>query len=885
MNSLYILDASSYLYRNYFAIRQLTNDKGESTNALYGFIRSVLKLIKDVSPHHIVAVFDGPSGIEKRKAIYKEYKAHRTAMPQDLRYQVAWAQKFCDLIGIPKLVLTGVEADDTMGSVAVWAGKEDTKVFLCTGDKDLCQLVNDNIFIMNTQKENICYGRKEVEEVYGVPPDKIVDYLAITGDSSDNVPGISGFGGKTAAALLKEFGSLDAILANPEKVAGKKKQETLIAEGDNARLSRQLVILHTDLDIPKEVSFYQLKQPLIDELREFYGYMNFSSLIKELEQASGKVEEPENTQYHLVDDEQSFQTLLSYLQNQKEICFDTETTHWKPLLAHLVGIGFGVAKGEAWYVPVNGKLGLQRVLEGVKPLFENSGIGFYGHNVKYDSHIMANCGIIVKNISFDTILASYLLNPNSRQYSLDHLTLQYFGKVKIPITDLIGKGKNEISMEKVPLDKVCAYCCEDVDYTYRLKTVLEKDLHDRNLIPLFKDLELPLLSVLEKMERDGVFLDKESLQNMSSDVNRMIKDLEHEIYALAGEEFNLNSPKQLGVLLSEKLGIKLPKTATGFSTSADVLEKLQDKHPIIKKMLEYRTVEKLRSTYLDTLPGEINSSTGRIHPTFNQFIAATGRLSCQDPNLQNIPIRSEIGSKIREAFRPQKVGWSYLAADYSQIELRLVAHLSDDPNMIKAFTNNEDIHAFTAASILNIPLNEVTKLQRFQAKAVNFGIIYGQQAFGLSQELNISVEEAKAFIETYFTRYKKVKEFLEFCKEQTRKTGKAVTVVGRERPIPEIDSKNPHIRSAAERLAINTPLQGTAADLIKLAMLKIDKQLTDEKTSGFMVLQVHDELIFEVPDEEIPKFQKIVKSTMEGVFSLKVPLVVNMAVGKNWKEC
>lgn len=885
MKSLYILDASSFLYRNYFAIRHLTNDKGESTNALYGFIRSVLKLIKDFHPDHIVSVFDGPSGIEKRKSVYKEYKANRVAMPQDLRYQIEWAQRFCDLIGIPKLIIPKVEADDAMGSIAAWAGNGQTHVYLCTGDKDLCQLVNDNVFVLNTSKENQILGKLEVEQVYGVPPEKIVDFLAITGDSSDNVPGIPGFGEKTAIALLKEFDSLEAILAHPERIPGKRKQEILLSEGEKARLSRQLVTLDLQVDIPKEDTFYQLKEPLKKELREFYHYMNFSSLIKELEQNIQQQEEGRSTTYHLVDDEENFQKLLKTLNEQKEVCFDTEATHWKPLKAELVGIGFGISPSEAWYVPVNGKLGMQRVLEGIKPLFENPSIGFYGHNIKYDWHILTNHGINVKKISFDTILASYLLNSHSRQHSLDQLALQYFGKIKTPIANLIGKGKNEINISEVSLDKVCKYCCEDVDYTCRLKQVLEKELHARKLMELFTELELPLTIVLAHMERNGIFLDEPNLKSMAEVVNRTIKELESGVYELAGEVFNLNSPRQLGVILSQKLGLKLPKTATGLSTSADVLESLQEIHPIIKKILEYRTVEKLRSTYLETLPHEINSSTNRIHPTFNQSVAATGRLSCQDPNLQNIPVRSEIGSKIREAFRPQKSEWSYLAADYSQIELRLVAHFSEDPNLLNAFQNNEDIHAYTAATILNIPISEVTKEQRYHAKAVNFGIIYGQQAFGLSRELNIGLEEARFFIDKYFERYKKVKDFLELCKEQARRTGKAITLIGRERAIPEINSKNPHIRAAAERLAINTPLQGTAADLIKLAMLRIDKNLPKSHSLGFMILQIHDELIFEIPDAEVTKFQPFVKKNMEEVFALKVPLVVNMTLGKNWKEC
>lgn len=884
MDNLYVLDASGYLYRSYFAIRNITNDKGESTNALYGFIRSVLKLMNDFDPKYLVSVFDGPGGKGPREAIYADYKAHRKEMPEDLRYQIKWAQEFCDLIGFPKLVITGVEADDTMGSVAKWAASKGSKVFLCTSDKDLAQMVDDHIFLLNTHKENLLLDKEKVEEVYGVSPKQIIDLLSITGDSSDNIPGLPGFGPKTAIALLKEFGSLDEILKNPEKVPGKKKQDTIIQEGNKALLSRELVTINTDVDFPKDESYFLIKQPDKENLLKFYTYMNFNSLIKEMGPSTSQV--AEEVSYLLVDDEESFNKLLVLLTKQKEICFDTETTALNPLKAELVGIGFCIEEKKAWYVPVNGNLGLERVLKGVKPLFENSHIGFYGQNVKYDYHVIANYNIHVKNISFDTMLASYILEAQSRQHSLDHLALTRFGKVKIPTSSLIGSGKNTITMREVPIPQVCEYCCEDVDYTFRLKQLFEKELKERKLDKVFYNIELPLLPVLARMERHGIFLDLPILEKLSVKVLQEIARLEKEIHALAGENFNINSPKQLSEILFTKMGIaSLKKTATGLSTNADVLEELAIDNLIAKKVLEYRTVEKLRSTYIECLPLEINEKDHRIHPTFSQVVAATGRLSCQDPNLQNIPVRTELGREIREAFRPEKQGWSYLSSDYSQIELRLVAHLSEDPNMLEAFHNNEDIHTYTAATILGIPIQEVTKLQRHHAKAVNFGIIYGQQAYGLSRELGISVEEASNFIKKYFERYKRVQEFVEHCKEKARKSGKAVTITGRERALPEISSKNGQIRAAAERLAVNTPLQGTAADLIKLAMLKIDEILEKQKKIGYMILQIHDELIFEIPDFEIIDFKSLVKENMEGVFKLKVPLVVDISVGKNWKEC
>lgn len=892
MDSLYVIDASGYLYRSYFAIRNITNSKGESTNALYGFIRSVLKLFKDFQPQHLVAVFDGPRNAHKRVAIYPEYKAHRSAMPPDLLYQIHWAQEFCAHIGIPLLNIPEVEADDTMGAVAKWAVKENLSVFLCTSDKDMCQLVNDKIKILNTHKDNLVLGPKEVETQFGVPPEKMLDFLAIVGDSSDNIPGIAGFGPKTAASLLNQFGSLDYLLAHPEEIPGKGKQEAIVTYKEKALISRQLAAIDLSVNIPLSLDFYTLKPADSPRLKAFYSNMSFNSLIKEMEKETGPAEirptSEISTSYTLVDDEASFTELLNHLSKQSEIGFTTKGTKNQPIKAEFVGIGFGLESepGKAWYIPANGGLGLERVVKGIKPLFENKNIRFFGHNVKCDLQVLGNLGIHVATLSFDTILASYLLNSHIRQHSLDSLLLHIFGKVKTDISTMVSKGKNLISLAEVPADKVCAYCGEEIDYICRLKTLLEKELKERQLDQLLYELELPLVKVLARMERKGIYLDKPCLEKMAKEVAEQIKGLEQEIFQMAGEEFNLNSPKQISEILFTKLGIKAPKkTATGLSTNADVLEFLKPNYPIAGKLYEYRILEKLRSTYIDALPQEVFPKTQRIHTTYNQSGTATGRLSSQDPNLQNIPIRTEIGRKIREAFRPEKQGWSFLAADYSQIELRLLAHLSQDPTLIKAFQNNEDIHAFTASLIFNVPLAEVNQTQRYQAKAVNFGVIYGQQAFGLAQELGIDVKEAALFIDKYFKRYSHVKDFLESCKEKARQTGKAVTFTGRERLIPEITSKNGQLRAMAERLAVNTPFQGSAADLIKKAMLEIDRLLEKEKKLGYMILQIHDELIFEIPDFEILFFEPLVRKAMEGVMQLKVPLIVDLSLGKNWKEC
>lgn len=892
MKKLYLLDASGYLYRSYFAIRNITNARGESTNALFGFIRSLLKLRKDFHPEYLVAVFDGPSSIQHREAMYVDYKAHRKAMPADLSYQIKWAQQACELMGIPYLAVTGVEADDTMGTIAVWAAQQGDSAYLCTSDKDLYQLVNDHIFILNTFKENQILGAKEVVEAFGVTPKQMVDYLAITGDASDNVPGLPGFGPKTASALLQEFGTLDHILENPEVVSGKKK-EILIQHADQARLSRKLVTIHPDVPFTKDWAFFKIQQPDLKPLKEFYASMNFTSLIRELEMQQQPgipptqvVSDNKPVEYHLVDDPASLTALFKHLKSSQEVAVSVVASDPLPFRAELIGIAFSTNSHLGWYIPTNGKLGLDNVLSGLKDLFESKTVGFFGHNIKFDMQVLLNYGVAINRLVFDTMLASYLLNSHHRQHSLDHLMLERCGKLKMPMSDILGKGKTAITMLAVPLEQMSSCACEAADYSFRLKELLEPQLKERNLLPLMMDLELPLVPVLTNMERHGIYVDIPYLTHMSHDIQEMIHGLEQEIYELAGENFNINSPKQLSEILFTKMGIKPPKkTATGLSTSAEVLEVLRHDYPLAGKIVEYRTLEKLRSTYIDSLPLEVNPKTHRIHCTFNQSVAATGRLSCQDPNLQNIPIRNTIGRKIRGAFRPEKPDWSFLAADYSQIELRLLAHLSEDPLLIQAFERGEDIHASTASYVFNLPLDQVTKEIRNSAKAVNFGVIYGQQAYGLSQVLGIPVHEAATFIDTYFQRFKRVKEFVEECKEMARQTGRAVTYTGRERLIPEIHSKNMQIRAAAERLAINTPLQGTAADLIKIAMLRLDAQLKKDIYRSYAILQIHDELIFEVPDEEVPAMEKLVRDTMQGVLKLKVPLIVDVVIGKNWSEC
>lgn len=880
MEKIYILDAVNYLFRAYYAIGPMLNDQGQSTSALFGFIRSIQKLIRDFSPTHLVAVFDGPDNKKQRQAVYADYKMHRKGAPEDLYPQFEWAYQYCEMAGIPALSVEGVEADDTMATIALWAKKKKAKVFLCSSDKDLMQLVDDQIFMLQLHKDNLLIDAKKVEEIYGVRPDQILDLLAIMGDASDNIPGLEGFGPKTAASLLQEFGTLDAILEHPEKVKGAKKQEVLKSQQKEALLSRELATLNTAVSIPQEPKAYALHPPSIDQLLEFFQKMKFNSLIKELQERPmppcKAALHTESLDYQTVDDEEALLFLIQMLEEEKEISLDTETTHISPLLAHLVGIGLATQAGKAYYIPMNGALGKKKALLHLSSFFARTGASFFGHHLKYDYHILKNSGIELKKIGFDTLIASQILEPQKRRHNLDELCLEKFGKVKIPLESLIGKGKKQTTLKEVPIEQVSQYCCEDVDYTLRLKDFFEPVLREKKLDSIMNQIELPLLPILADMERTGIYLNVTLLQEEGKKIAQELSEIRQTIYQMCGEEFNLNSPKQLASILYEKMAIK-PKEK---STSAEVLEELAEEHVVVQEILKYRTLEKLRSTYIEALPHQINPITDRIHCTFNQTGTATGRLSCQDPNLQNIPLHS----KVRACFQAQE-GFCFLGADYSQVELRILAHFSEDEELLFAFRNGRDIHVHTASLIYGVDEGQVSRAMRQAAKTVNFGIVYGQTAFGLSKQLGISVKEASDFIKKYFDRYPKVRQYLEESKEKVRKKGYSLTLMGRQRPIPEIHNKNPSIRFAAERLAINTPLQGTQADLIKMAMIEIERAIRKKGLRGKMILQIHDELIFEVPEGEISLFQEMVKKKMEGIFQLKVPLEVDTAVGKNWAEC
>ncbi len=884
MQKILIIDAVNFIFRSYHAIAPMTGSEGQSTHALFGFIRSLLKVMKDFPTDYIVAVFDGPNNKKSRTELYKDYKAQRKVMPEDLYAQIKEAVTFCELMRIPSLMIPDVEADDTIGSLVTWINTTPgIETYICTSDKDLCQLVSDSTFLLHTHKENAVVDKKKVEELFEVTPEQIVDYLALIGDASDNIPGVAGIGPKTASTLLKEFHTLESILLHASTIKG-KKGELLVQGKENALLSKQLASLNTKVEVPKDWGFYKKDSPLKEELVTFYQKHRFFSFLKENPSQEKEDTTNQTPTYTLIANLDELPPLLALLQKQKSLCFSIKANRKSPLNDTIAAIAIGYSPKEAWYIPISDKIPKKSILTFLHSLFSTSHLSFFGHNIKYDLHVLLNEGLSIPKLDFDTMLASYLLTPHIPKHSLEDLCIERFSFTKINVEDLIGKGKSEIPLTEVPVESAMQWACQEIDFTIQLKNLFSKELQTKNLTSVFFEIELPLLPVLLTMERKGMFLDILKITKLSQELAEKISSLEKTIHSIAGETFNVSSPKQLSTILFEKMQLKPPKkTQTGFSTSAETLESLANESPIIEKILLYRQLEKLRSTYTDSLPTQINRFTGRIHCTFSQTTTATGRLSCVNPNLQNIPVRTEEGKKIREAFRPAKEGWSYVSADYSQIELRLLAHLSEDPSLITAFTSGEDVHTYTASLIFNIPLDEVTPDMRYKAKAVNFGILYGQQAFGLSQELQIEQKQAAKFIETYFERYAKVKDYIELCKKTTIETGFSTSMTGRIRPIPEIQSKNQMLKSLGDRLAVNTPLQGTAADLIKLAMIHIYQKWPFKES--FCILQIHDELLFECIDHEIPSIIPFIKKEMEDVFSLKVPLIVDISVGKNWGEC
>ncbi len=897
---LFLIDGYALAYRSHFAFirNPLTSSRGEPTSAVFGFVRALLQLIDHEHPSHLAAVFDTPQPTFRHQ-LYADYKATRQKMPPELRGQLPKIRDFCTALGAQIVEAPGFEADDVIGTLALRAAVQGMQVYLYSGDKDLAQLVNERIQLYNTGKdgETQILDAAAVQEKFGVPPRQITDYLALLGDTSDNVPGVPKVGEKTAVELLSQFENLEQLLIHTGQVKRPALRENLQKYAEQARLSKKLVTL--DTSVPLAIAPHDLSLGKIDPSRAaaLSRELEFNSLLSRFTESA----EVAQSDYQLLDTPEKVKELAQQLSKLQRFAFDTETTAADPLRAELVGMSFSWEEGRGYYVPVapsprendlsdfylegystKQKISLKKIFQ---PLLESDTVKKCGQNTKYDQLVMKRYGLEVRGADFDTMVASYVLNPSNRQHNLDALCLEHFNYAKIPTSALIGSGKKQKSMREVPVEEVARYASEDADFTWRLHRLFEPRLHKGNLYELYEKIEMPLVEVLRDMEWEGITLDLPFLQKMSTVLETSLGQLVGEIYDLAGEEFNLNSPPQLAKILFEKL--KLPRrrrTKTGYSTDADVLEELANFHALPKKLIEYRELSKLKSTYVDALATMVNPYTGRLHTSFNQTVAATGRLSSSDPNLQNIPIRTEIGRRIRRAFVPREKGWKLLDADYSQIELRIVAHLSQDANMISAFRQDEDIHTSTASRVFNVPVDEMTPDIRRRAKEINFGIIYGMGAYGLSKRLGISVEEGHNFITNYFVQFPGVNQLIAGTIADAHQHGFVTTMFNRRRFLPDINSENQSVREAAERTAINTPIQGTAADMIKIAMINIHRRRREEKLQARMLLQVHDELVFEAPEQELKSLERIVREEMSGAVRLEVPVKIDVGVGDNWLD-
>ena len=924
-NPLVLVDGSSYLYRAFHAFPPLTNSAGEPTGAMYGVLNMLKSLISQVQPSHIAVVFDA-KGKTFRDEMFEQYKSHRPPMPDDLRKQIQPLHDIIRALGIPLLVIEGVEADDVIGTLAVAASKANQKVLISTGDKDMAQLVDDNIMLINTMN-NTLLDRDAVIEKYGIPPELIIDYLALMGDSADNIPGVAGVGEKTALGLLQGIGSMAEIYANLDKVAelpirgAKKLGDKLLAEKEMADLSYRLATIKTDVALDITPEQLTLGASNNDQLTEYFGRYEFKRWLNEVMNGADSItnnnEQPTKINHYQAtpalaqnnDDEtlpaiqidrSRYETLLTEadlnrwvekLKQAKLFALDTETDNLDYMAANLVGISFALENGEAAYLPLQlDYLGAPKTLEKttalslLKPILENPSIQKVGQNFKYDLTIFARNGIDVQGVAFDTMLESYVLNSTGR-HNMDDLAKRYLGHQTISFEEIAGKGKNQLTFNQIQLEQAAEYAAEDADVTMKLQQVLwEKLSKEPTLEKLFKEMELPLLGVLSRMERRGVLIDSDALFLQSNEIANRLSELEEQAYVLAGQPFNLASTKQLQEILFDKLGLpviqKTPKGAP--STNEEVLEELAFSHELPKVLVEHRGLSKLKSTYTDKLPQMVNPQTGRVHTSYHQAVTATGRLSSSDPNLQNIPIRNEEGRRIRQAFIARE-GFTVVAADYSQIELRIMAHLSQDQGLINAFTQGKDIHRSTAAEIFGVELDEVTSEQRRNAKAINFGLIYGMSAFGLSRQLGIGRADAQSYMDLYFKRYPGVQTFMHDIREKAKAQGYVETLFGRRLYLPDINSSNGMRRKAAERVAINAPMQGTAADIIKRAMIQLDQKLQNDPDIA-MIMQVHDELVFEVRSEKVEFFREQIKQHMEAAAELVVPLIVEVGVGQNWDE-
>jgi len=886
---IFLVDGQAYIYRAFYAVRDLQTSQGVPTNAIFGFTNMLQRLLQDESPEYLAVVFDA-KGKNFRHDLYKEYKANRLATPEPLRPQIARIKDLVRAYRIPVLELEGYEADDIIATLARRWEKQGAEVVIVSGDKDLMQLVSDRVTMLDTMKgERI--GIPEVRVKFGVEPARVVDVQGLMGDSTDNIPGVPGVGEKTAIKLIQEWHNLENLLQHIDEIPS-KLGEKIRTNIELARVSKTLATLHYDVPVTVDISALKKEEPDKTQLKALFKELEFRRFLAEIESPwddPTPSEAPAQTgEYEVVRTPQQLERVLRSIRKAKTFCLDTETTALNPLDAQLVGISIAIEEGKAWYIPLGHRthdaapqLALDQVLAAIQSLLEEPALSLVGQNTKYDAMVLAQYKLWPRNVAGDTMLASYLINPTKR-HNLNDLAWEHLQYRMLTYEAVTNNGKKTFA--DVSVEEATRYSGEDADITLRLAHRLFPEVEKEGMQSLFSDIEVPLALVLGKMELAGIRIDEALLATLSTEFGKRRQQLEGEIYEMAGEKFNIASPKQLQTILFDKLALpRGKKTSTGSSTDSSVLEMLAEKYPLPAKILEYRGFAKLQSTYVDALPKMIHPKTGRVHTSFNQTVTATGRLSSSNPNLQNIPIRSEEGRRIREAFIAEP-GNVLLSADYSQIELRLLAHLSEDPLLMESFQKEQDVHTRTASELFRVPVDKVSGDQRRQAKTINFGIIYGMGALRLGRSLDIPTKTAQEYITQYFARYQRIKGYMDSILVEGRARGYVTTLFGRRRYVPDLQSKNGQLVAAAERAAINTPIQGTAADLIKMAMVAIDRRFESEKLKTRMLLQVHDELLFEVPEKEVKKTEKLVREIMEGIMPLRVPLRVDVGIGKNWAE-
>jgi len=884
---LYLIDGNSLVYRSYYAIRFLSTSKGFPTNAVYGFISTLRKLMDQEKPVYLGIVFDVKGPTIRHKA-FKDYKAHRKPMPDDLAVQIPVIKKVIKALNIPCFEYENYEADDVLGSLAHQASLKNIPSVIVTTDKDLFQLVDKQTSVYNPVKD-IHLDEKKVKEQFGASPSQVTDVLALWGDPSDNIPGVPGIGEKTSKSLINRFGSLKNLLKNLDRIEKAPLQEKIKQNLEQLKLSLQLVTIEKGLDLKFNLEEFSVSEPNRQELISLFQELEFSSLVSDYM----KEKKSPKKQYEIILKEDALKKLVVQIKKEKAVSLDTETDSPSPTQASLVGISFSTKANQAFYLPLRhdypaapSQIPKEKAFSLLQDVLANSGIKKIGQNIKYDYIVLKREGIALQGIDLDSMVLSYLIEPNWGKHNLNKLALAYLQVKTIHYEEVVGKGRNEVTINAVPVERVAPYACQDADLALQLSSLLWSKVKENRLDSLYREFEQPLIEVLADMEMWGVKIDSRVLKKLSEEMEHDLDRLQRKIYEISGEEFNINSPQQLGTVLFNKLNLpasRKTKKTKSYSTSMEILQELSRIHPIAQYLLEYRQLSKLKSTYADALPLLINSETGRIHTSYNQTVAATGRLSSSDPNLQNIPVRGELGKRFREAFIPDK-GHLFLSADYSQIELRVLAHLSEDPGLIETFRQDQDVHAETAARVFGSSSSLFKEEQRRRAKIINFSMIYGASAFSLAKELETSNTEAQMFIDLYYEKYPRVREFLEKIVAKAQKTGFSETLFGRKRQVPELKQKEKYAQQAGRRIALNTPIQGTAADLMKKAMIDIWRELKKRNLKSKMILQVHDELVFEVPDEEKDEVEPLVRKKMEDVFKLKVPLKVHLEWGVNWAE-